>query len=128
METKLHPQLAHNIHVFCLFFLLAHAFFTLQSTTIGEGDDEKEKYVLKRLSNEFAFMAPSSRDDNTADVIQFASGVDLVGSDKDGKLMISYGINDCEAAIIFLGMEQVQELLIPVKDGEEVVNLMAKAI
>jgi len=105
-----------------------HAFFTLQIKTVGEGDDEKEKYILKRLSNEFAFMAPSSSDDNTADVIQFASGVDLVGSDKDGKLMISYGINDCEGAIIFLGMEQVQNFLIPVEDGDEVVNLMGRAI
>ncbi len=85
-----------------------------------------KKYSLKRLSNEFVFMAPSSSDDNTADVIQFASGVDLLGSDKNGKLMISYGINDCEAVIVFIEMEKVQKLLLPVNDLEEVVNLMGK--
>ena len=108
-------------HQFILLFIIAaHAFFTLQySSTKGE-------YVLKRLSNEFIFMAPSSNDENTGDVIQFASGLDLVGSDIDGKLMISYGINDCEAATFFVRMERVQNLLIDVKEGEEVVNLMDK--
>ncbi len=71
-------------------------------------------------------MAPSSPDDNTGDVIQFTSGLDLVGSDTNGKLLISYGINDCEAATFFLSMERVQELLLDVKEGDEVLNLMEK--
>jgi hypothetical protein len=71
-------------------------------------------------------MAPSSRNEHTGDVIQFASGLDLVGSDKDGKLMVSYGINDCEAAIVFSAMEKVQALLLPVEEGTEVVHLMKK--
>jgi hypothetical protein len=71
-------------------------------------------------------MAPSSDDDNTGDVIQFTSGLDLVGSDKNGKLLVSYGINDCEAATFFIGMETVQEMLIEVEEGLEVVNLMEK--
>ena len=103
-----------------LFIITAHAFFTLKYSSA------KGEYILKRLSNEFIFMAPSSDDENTGDVIQFASGLDLVGSDTDGKLMISYGINDCEAATFFVSMERVQKLLIDVKEGEEVVNLMDK--
>lgn len=71
-------------------------------------------------------MAPSSDDEQTGDVIQFASGLDLIGSDIDGKLLVSYGINDCEAATLFLGMEMVQDLLIDVEEGVEVVNLMRK--
>jgi len=105
-----------------------HAFFTLEQQVVAKEDGKgtTRKFALKRLSNEFIFMSPSSLNDNTGDVIQFASGVDLVGSDKDGKLMISYGINDCEAAIVFLEMEKVQELLLPVNVGEEVANLMKK--
>ena len=103
-----------------LFLSTAHAFFTIQLSS------ETNKYVLKRLSNEFIFMAPSSDDEQTGDVIQFASGLDLIGSDIDGKLLVSYGINDCEAATFFLGMEMVQDLLIDVEEGVEVVNLMRK--
>ena len=71
-------------------------------------------------------MAPSSNDDQTGDVIQFASGLDMVGSDEEGKLLISYGINDCEAATFFMGMDRVQTLLLDVAEGDEVVNLMEK--
>ena len=87
---------------------------------------DAKTFKLKRISNEFVFMAPSSSKENTGDVIQFASGIDIVGSDESGKLMISYGINDCEAAIVFLDMKKVQEILLPVGDGEEVVDLMRK--
>ena len=59
-----------------------------------------------------------------ADVIQFASGLDLVGSDTDGRLLISYGINDCEAASLFVEMSYVQDLLQEVPDGNQVVHLM----
>lgn len=89
-------------------------------------DGNDKKFALKRISNEFVFMAPSSNNDKTGDVIQFASGIDIVGSDESGKLMISYGINDCEAAIVFVDMEKVHEILLPVGSGEEVVNLMKK--
>lgn len=122
-----------NVHHFTkltssLLLLQAHAFFTLEQTqvTAADGSEESKKFVLKRLSNEFVFMAPSSRNERAADVIQFASGLDLVGSDQDGKLMISYGINDCEAAIVFLEMKHVQELLSPVEAGTEVLHLMNK--
>jgi len=106
-----------------------HAFFTIQrKDSDNESETSDTKYVLKRLSNEFVFMSPTSSDDQTADVIQFASGMDLVGSDQNGKLLISYGINDCEAASFFIGMDRVQDLLIDVEEGEEVVNLMRNVV
>ena len=101
---------------------IAHAFFTLEQKSGGG----TKSFKLKRISNEFVFMAPSSSKKNVGDVIQFASGIDLVGSDESGKLMVSYGINDCEAALLFLDMKKVQDILLPVKDGEEVFHLMKK--
>lgn len=91
-----------------------------------EEDHQIVSFKLKRLSNEFVFSSPSSENQNAAEVIQFASGLDLVGSDLTGKLMVSYGINDCEAAIVFLDMEKINEILLPVEDGQEVQNLMQK--
>eukprot|EP00551_Chaetoceros_affinis_P007135 CAMPEP_0203666460 /NCGR_PEP_ID=MMETSP0090-20130426/3486_1 /ASSEMBLY_ACC=CAM_ASM_001088 /TAXON_ID=426623 /ORGANISM="Chaetoceros affinis, Strain CCMP159" /LENGTH=660 /DNA_ID=CAMNT_0050530337 /DNA_START=229 /DNA_END=2211 /DNA_ORIENTATION=+ len=102
-----------------------HAFFTIQLSS------KTNKYFLKRLSNEFIFMSPSSSDDQTGDVIQFASGLDLIGSDivgEGGKLLISYGINDCEAATFFMGIDRVQELLVDVEEGHEVVSLMQQHV
>jgi len=58
------------------------------------------------------------------DIIQFASGLDLIGGDMDGKLLVSYGISDCELASIFLNMDYVQGLLHEVKDGDEVLNMI----
>jgi hypothetical protein len=91
-----------------------------------EEDQQIVSFKLKRLSNEFVFSSPSSENQNAAEVIQFASGLDLVGSDLTGKLMVSYGINDCEAAVVFLDMEKIHEILLPVQDGQEVQNLMQK--
>ena len=91
-----------------------------------EDGKQIDSFKLKRLSNEFVFSSPSSDNENAADVIQFASGLDLVGSDLHGQLMVSYGINDCEAAVVFLDMEKINQLLLPVEDGKEVQNLMRK--
>ena len=105
----------------------AHAFFTIQP--YPRRDDGSEiQFHLSRLSNEFVFSSPSSDSKDTADVIQFASGLDVFGSDNDteGKVMISYGINDCEAAILIVDLDSVNELLLPVSDGDEVMNLMKK--
>jgi len=98
----------------------SHAFFTIQKKESAETD-----FVLKRLSNEFIFASPSAPDSTTTgDMIQFASGLDLIGTDTNGKLLISYGINDCESATFFLGMDVVHKLLQEVKDGKQVIDLM----
>ena len=99
-----------------------HAFFTV-------GKDKKDAdFRLKRLSNEFLFraMSPSLHDENIdAETIQFSSGLDLIGSDIDGKLLISYGVNDCEGGTFFVDMEVVQKMLVEVQAGQEVNDLMA---
>jgi len=102
-----------------------HAFFTIAR----EGGDPSNPFKLKRLSNEFVFRANSLPKGMTelphdADVIQFASGIDVVGNDVDGRLVVSYGINDCEGGVFGLAMELVQEMLREVGPGEVVVDLM----
>jgi hypothetical protein len=36
----------------------------------------------------------------------------------------SYGINDCEGAVFTMSMAKVQEMLLEVRPGQEVVDLM----
>jgi hypothetical protein len=116
-----------NIVCLVLLTFTAHAFFTIQPSP-RKDDGSEIQFHLSRLSNEFVFSSPSSYTKDTADVIQFASGLDVFGSndDTEGKIMISYGINDCEAAILFVGLDFVNELLLPVNDGDEVMNVMKK--
>ena len=64
---------------------------------------------------------------NDGDIIQFASGLDVYGSDIDGKLVLSYGINDCEGAVLTISMAKLQQMLIEVEPGQEVVDLMRTA-
>lgn len=97
-----------------------HAFFTISKNQ--EGDDER--YSLKKLSREFVF--PSMSLEGDSDVIQFASGLELVGDDMSGRLLISYGINDCEGAAMWVDMDVVHKLLQPVVYGDEVLNHMMK--
>ena len=101
-----------------------HVFFTVARQNDGI-------FKLNRLSNEFMFQAQYSPIDDKklyhdGDIIQFASGLDLVGNDIDGSVVISYGINDCEGAVFTIPVEKVSKMLIAVQSGEEVVDLMAK--
>lgn len=89
-----------------------HAFYTISS---------KPPFKLRSLSNEFIF--PSAHDKKEGDLIQFAAGLDLYES----KLIISYGINDCEGAIMQLPAENLKQMLIKVDhEGQEVVDFMKK--
>lgn len=102
-----------------------HALFTIAR----QADGDARPFKLSRISNEFAFRANSIPAGEThppedVDIIQFASGLDVVGSDTDGQLIISYGINDCEGAVFTLSMQKVQQMLIQVRPGQEVVDLM----
>ena len=98
----------------------SHAFFTISS-----GPDFK----LKRLSAEFVFGSKQN-DGHDAEIIQFASGLELVHRDhSDGPrqyAVIGYGMNDCEGAGIYVSMERVDAMLRPVASGQEVVDLMSK--
>lgn len=102
-----------------------HTLFTIAQKEKG-GD-----FQLKRLSNEFLFRAMSpdmlKSDPPTidAETIQFSSGLDLNGLDVDGRLLISYGVNDCEGGAFFVDMKVVQKMLLAVPEGSEVNDLMA---
>ena len=80
-----------------------HAFFTIARQVddkIKDTTTSQAPFKLKRLSNEFVFRSNSIPSGETeppidGDIIQFASGLDVTGGDVDGKLIISYGINDC---------------------------------
>eukprot|EP00549_Striatella_unipunctata_P017093 CAMPEP_0118697340 /NCGR_PEP_ID=MMETSP0800-20121206/14435_1 /TAXON_ID=210618 ORGANISM="Striatella unipunctata, Strain CCMP2910" /NCGR_SAMPLE_ID=MMETSP0800 /ASSEMBLY_ACC=CAM_ASM_000638 /LENGTH=198 /DNA_ID=CAMNT_0006596727 /DNA_START=82 /DNA_END=678 /DNA_ORIENTATION=- len=99
-----------------------HAFYTIK-------EDSNGRYQLTRLSNEFVFrsQSPSLHSGDVvvdADIIQFASGLDIVGGGKH--VLISYGINDCEGAAFFVGLDRVLALLgdyLP--NDKQVVDFMA---
>jgi len=99
-----------------------HAFFTISSNT-------NDKHFLRRIANEFLFesLATTSNNNNDGEVIQFASGIDIVTNEKTGvqELLVSYGVNDCESAVLRVDMKVVQAMLLEVKDDQEVVDLMA---
>jgi len=112
-----------------------HTFFTIARETETDvkniTDVSSGPFKLKRLSNEFVFRTNSIQVGETqpppdTDIIQFASGIDLVGSDVDGQLVISYGIDDCEGAVFTLSMKTVQHMLLAVESGQEVVDLMER--
>lgn len=84
-----------------------HAFFTMSS---------QPPYRLKRLSQEF--VLPSTTNVNEADVIQFASGLEWT---KDRRqIVLSYGVNDCEGAIVHVEWGTVDQLLVSVPEGSQV--------
>jgi len=92
-----------------------HVFYTIEKKNSSE-------YRLKRISKEFVF--PSMSLEGDADIIQFASGLELLGDDLTGRLLLSYGVNDCEGMAMWLNMSVVQGMLQDVEEGKEVVNYM----
>lgn len=90
-----------------------HAFFTISAS---------EPYQLKRLSAEF--VIPSKQYPRDAAIIQFASGLEL--DEANGQAVISYGINDCEGAGVYVDVKVVEKMLQPVQEGQQVVDLMRK--
>lgn len=91
-----------------------HCFFTISAND--------EKYELQRLSAEFVFSSKQYPHD--ADMIQFASGLEL--DEENGQAVIAYGINDCEAASVYLDLEVLENMLKPVEPGQQVVDVMRK--
>ena len=88
-----------------------HAFFTITA---------KAPHRLKRLSGEFVLPSKSNKYGDDADIIQFASGLEVDGDD----VILAYGINDCEGAAVHVDKVVVNELLRSVPEGKEVIDLM----
>lgn len=90
--------------------------------TISKEHYDKEEYSLKRLSSEFVMAAPSRPQD--AEVIQFASGLEVVHGNHDGQedtILIGYGINDCEGAVLQLPWKAIdQDLLRSIPAGTQI--------
>ena len=91
-----------------------HTFFTISDVA---------PYRLRRLSPEFVLPSLHPSQMNDAEIIQFASGLDF-GFRDPNRLVIAFGINDCEGAAMYLDLEYINSLLRPVGDGKEVIDLM----
>ena len=95
-----------------------HSFFTIS---------EKAPHSLQRLSGEFVFQAKTGGKED-AEIIQFATGLEII--EREGKtfVLIGYGLNDCEAAGIFVDLERVDGLLKAVGKGETVSKNMKRVL
>ena len=87
-----------------------HSFFTIP---------DSPPFYLRRLSSELILPSHANQDDG--EIIQFWSGLELVD---DTKLVLAYGINDCEGAATYLDLNVVEGLLRDVPSGKEVIDLM----
>jgi len=87
-----------------------HAFFTISDTS---------PFYLKRLSSEL--LLPSHAHTDDAEIIQFWSGLERIDV---STLVLAYGINDCEGVATYLDLAVVEDLLLDVPKGKEVVDFM----
>lgn len=92
-----------------------HVFYTLTASA---------PYRLGHVSPEWVLPAASPPHAHDAEIIQFASGLEV---DPDGEhdIVVAYGINDCEAAVVRVAATTVWKLLRPVPEGQEIAHLMA---
>ena len=102
-----------------------HAFFTIPANG--------PSFQLLRLSPEF--VLPSFAHPDDAEIIQFWSGLEVTAASSsssssniqdESTVVVAYGINDCEGAVVTFPKKQVNALLRDVPDGHEVVDLMSK--
>jgi hypothetical protein len=95
-----------------------HAFFTVTAVP---------PYRLTALSAEFVYARGDDRGGAAdAEIIQFSSGLEVT---EDGqRVVLAYGINDCEAAVTTVPWTTVADLLRPVAAGQQVVDLMQALI
>eukprot|EP00541_Cyclophora_tenuis_P018868 CAMPEP_0116558110 /NCGR_PEP_ID=MMETSP0397-20121206/9625_1 /TAXON_ID=216820 /ORGANISM="Cyclophora tenuis, Strain ECT3854" /LENGTH=190 /DNA_ID=CAMNT_0004083665 /DNA_START=143 /DNA_END=715 /DNA_ORIENTATION=+ len=91
-----------------------HAFFTVP---------REPPFRLARLSAEFVLASNRPDHANDAEIIQFLSGLEV--DQPNNEVVIAYGINDCEGAVVKLDLSsQVETLLQDVQEGKQVVDLM----
>ena len=95
-----------------------HCFFTIQRKKVDDEEDSTTAFRLTSLSPEFVLPAATTFESD-AEIIQFLSGLEL---DSNGQtIVIAYGINDCEAAIVRVELTHVRKLLRPTtsEDGPD---------
>ena len=95
-----------------------HAFFTIP---------RNPPFRLSRLSPEFVLPSNQPQHADDAEIIQFLSGLEVAEETAAGGknvVIVPYGINDCEGAVVELDTDQVEELLQDVPEGKQVVDLM----
>lgn len=88
-----------------------HAFFTISSSP---------PFRLKRLSAEL--LLPSKHHPDDGEIIQFISGLEV----HTDKVVLAWGINDCEGAAGTIDVSVVEGMLRDVPEGKEVVDFMEK--
>jgi hypothetical protein len=101
-----------------------HALYTVSASPPYELRRLSAEFVLPQAAKPAAVPAPSTttNDAEDAEIIQFASGLEVVG---DKRIIIAYGINDCEAAIAEVSLEEAMtHWLRPVQPGTQVVDVM----
>jgi hypothetical protein len=76
---------------------------------------------LIRLSPEFLFPSKVLGFTEDADVVQFASGLEWASPHQ---IVIGYGINDCEGAIVNVNWTTVESMLLTVEEGKHVADSM----
>lgn len=86
-----------------------HALFTISA---------QAPFHLTSITQEF--ILPSFHLPSDGEIIQFASGLER----KADKLVIAYGINDCEAAVAEIDLTTIRSMLRPTEKGKEVIDLM----
>ena len=98
-----------------------HAFYRVERQPQSDGAN-KNQWHLTGLSPEFVLPSAVSAHRDDAEIIQFVSGLELLG---DGKtVVLAYGINDCEAALTTLSLPVVLGMLRNIKKGTQVVDYM----
>ena len=89
-------------------FRYTHFFYTV---------DPRPPFGILAIAPEFCIA--SHQDPNDCETIQFAGGLALQGDDR---LVVSYGVNDCEAKLATFPLDRVWAALRPLTAGGEVCN------
>jgi hypothetical protein len=102
-----------------------HALFTVSASPPYELRRLSAEFVLPRAAKPAAVPASATSttgEEDDAEIIQFASGLEVVDGNR---IILAYGINDCEAAIAEVSLDEAMaHWLRPVKPGTQVVDVM----
>ena len=94
-----------------------HAFYTISPTPPFQLTALSAEFVYPQAATQAATHHPTD-----AEMIQFSSGLEWDAS--TNSIVLAYGINDCEAAVLTLPWSTVKEWLQPVPPSKQVVDCM----